>query len=102
MSFKPEQIVLIFISGVLVATIFLRLTSRDSIRIERRLIDINQASRYELDVLPGIGIKIADRIIDYRDSCGGFDSLEQLTRIKGISVRKVEMMRPFLKPLKEE
>lgn len=102
MSLKLEQIILIFLSGLFVVGIILKLTVRDSVRIEKRLIDINQASRAELDILPGIGPKIAGRIIAYRDSCGGLDSLDQLVDIKGISKRGAEKLRPFVKPLKGE
>jgi competence ComEA-like helix-hairpin-helix protein len=35
--------------------------------------------------ISGIGEKLALRIIEYRDRNGGFDSLEELKEVKGIT-----------------
>jgi len=49
-----------------------------------RPIPINRAEAEDLSRLPGIGIKMAERIVVYRDGRGGFTSLEQLMEVKGI------------------
>ena len=60
-------------------------------------LDINSATAKELQVLPGIGPKIAQRIVDYREAHGPFTSVDDLSKVKGIGAKKLEKIRPFVK-----
>ena len=59
-------------------------------------IDINRATLKELVLVPGIGEKTADRIVEDRQLNGTFRKLEELTRVKGIKEKRLETLRPFL------
>ena len=52
-------------------------------------LNINTANILQLQELPGIGEVLAQNIVDYRDSIGGFSSLYQLLEVDGIGNTKL-------------
>ena len=48
------------------------------------LLNINTASFDELVALNGIGDTLADRIIEYRETYGAFQTVEEITEVRGI------------------
>jgi len=54
--------------------------------------DVNNANRYQLMRLPGIGDVLADRIIASREKDGPFRSLRDLQRVFGIGPKKAAML----------
>ena len=58
-------------------------------------VNINSASKRELDALPGIGEVLAQRIIDYRSANGPFQSVDELIRIKGIGEKTLAKLKPY-------
>jgi phosphatidylserine/phosphatidylglycerophosphate/cardiolipin synthase-like enzyme len=57
-----------------------------------RLINLNTASKEELDILPGISLKLAEKIIEARRQ-KPFISLEDLERVSGIGPGKISKLK---------
>lgn len=58
-------------------------------------INVNQASMEELQRLPGIGPKMAQRVVDERQK-RPFQSMEDLRRVSGIGAKVLEKLRPYV------
>ena len=59
-------------------------------------VNINRAGATELATLPGIGPKLSQTIIDYRDTNGPFQSLEDIKRVRGIGDKRFEALRDLI------
>lgn len=55
---------------------------------EEEPLNLNTATQAELELLPGIGPVLAQAILDYRDSFGGFSAKEQLMEVSGIGEKR--------------
>lgn len=60
-------------------------------------VDINQATAAQLQLIPGLGPKLAAAILDRRRELGGFQRIEQLADIPGIKQQRVQMLSRYLK-----
>lgn len=59
-------------------------------------IDLNTASEAELQLLPNIGPRLAERIVVDRSNNGSFGSLDDLSRVPGIGPVTVERIAPYV------
>lgn len=59
-------------------------------------LSVNLGSEQDLQTLPGIGPATARRIADYRESVGRIQSLDELTKVKGIGPKTLAKLRPYL------
>ncbi|MGB1091999.1 MAG: ComEA family DNA-binding protein [Oceanobacter sp.] len=62
----------------------------------RGLIDINTGTADELISLPGIGPTKAAAILSFIDEHGPFRSIEEITMVKGIGLKTLENIRPYI------
>lgn len=60
-------------------------------------ININTASVSELDLLPGVGRTLAERIVQDRAANGPFRSLDDLDRVPGFGSKKIAQLQPYAK-----
>lgn len=74
--------------------------------IDIPLLDLNDADSAALDALPGIGGWYASKIIEYRNSLGGYSSKEQLLEIYRFDQQKYDALKdlvtikdPYVYPL---
>ena len=63
---------------------------------ESKIININQATKAELDTLPGIGPSTADKIINYREEHNKFNNIEEIQNVSGIGVKKYEDIKDLI------
>ncbi len=61
------------------------------------MVDINTADTSAFIALPGIGNKLASRIVNFRDKLGGFYSIDQIREIYGLPDSAFRKIEPFLK-----
>jgi competence protein ComEA len=60
------------------------------------LVDINTATAEELETLPGVGEVTAQRIIEYRQANGPFQTIEDIQNVSGIGPKTFERMRDMI------
>lgn len=59
-------------------------------------ININTASQEDLEFLPGIGPKTAQKILARREEAGAFGSPDDLLEVSGIGPKTLEKLRPLV------
>jgi competence ComEA-like helix-hairpin-helix protein len=60
-------------------------------------LDINRAAPGDLVLLPGVGPKLAQRIVDERKRRGRYQRLEELLEVKGIGRATLERLSRFVR-----
>lgn len=61
-------------------------------------VSLSSATAADLEALDGVGPALAARIVAWRDSHGGFSSVDQLDEVPGIGPARMEALRPRLTP----
>lgn len=61
-----------------------------------RKININNADLQQLCNLPGVGESLAQKIIEYRNDNGKFESVDELKNVTGIGEKKYESLKEYI------
>lgn len=59
-------------------------------------ININSASKEDLDSLPGVGEVTAQKILDYREENKEFKSIDEIKNVKGIGENKFNDLKDYI------
>jgi len=59
-------------------------------------ININSASAEQIALLPRVGLKLAERVVEYRKTNGAFKKVEDLMEVKGVGEKLFVVLRPHL------
>jgi competence protein ComEA len=59
-------------------------------------INLNTATQAQLESLPGVGAKAAERILEYRQKNGNFKKVEDLMNVKGFGEKVFLKLKPLL------
>lgn len=61
------------------------------------IFDLNTVPADSLELIPGIGPVLAQRIVAFRDSAGPFEKMEDLIKIRGIGPKNLETIGRYLR-----
>lgn len=64
--------------------------------METDTLDINTATVEELESLPGMDTVQANDIVSFRSMNGPFSRVEDLLKVKGMNIEKLEAIREFI------
>lgn len=59
-------------------------------------ININTAAAAELETLPRIGPKVAQRIVEFRSQNGNFKKIEEIMKVKGIGEKLFNQIKDLI------
>lgn len=72
-------------------------TPEKTLELTENALNINTATVQELEKLPNVGAKLAERIVEHRDRYGKFRKPEHLILVQGISDKRFRQMQNLVK-----
>lgn len=97
---RQERQIIIFLFAITLAGMGIEYLAKKIKPLEKRhflehlgKVDLNTVDVETLKSLPGIGEKLAGRIIEYREENNGFTDLDELEKVKGIRRNLIGKLR---------
>jgi len=59
-------------------------------------VNLNTATAEQFTVLPGVGPKLAARIVEHRQKAGSFKTVQELMNVQGIGEKNFEKIQGYL------
>jgi competence protein ComEA len=89
---------LIVIAVILIATISSAAMAAESqpVAPATGVVNLNTADAVQLALLPRVGAKAAQRILDYRKEHGSFKKTSDLMQVKGIGEKSFELLAAYV------
>jgi len=91
---------LIVLSVILIATISSAAMAADSQPVAAApvsgIVNLNTADAAQLALLPRVGVKAAQRILDYRKEHGSFKKTSDLMQVKGFGQKSFERLAAYV------
>jgi len=83
-------------AALAVALAFVALPAAAADAAPAGVVNLNNASAEQLQMLPGIGPAVAQRIVEHREKVGAFKQTEDLMLVRGIGEKSFEKLRPYV------
>ncbi|MCF7873629.1 MAG: helix-hairpin-helix domain-containing protein [Candidatus Omnitrophica bacterium] len=102
----PEKKVLIVIAFIIFLGTLIRFfnlevedtaVSYQSASKQVQSININQASAFDLEKIPGLGPVLSQRVVEYRKNNPPFKKIKDLEKVKGIGKKKAKLIKDYIK-----
>jgi len=96
MNHSIQKSLVFSLALALVLTTFFSVQAYSNSKDGDRKININTASSVELQELPHVGEKVAQRIIDFREQNGKFKKVEEIMKVRGIGEKTFEKIKDLI------
>ncbi len=94
MTAQKHKVLAFGLAALLVALSFAPVYAQSTASKAR--ININTASASELESLPRIGPKVAQRIVDFRTKNGNFKKVEEIMKVQGIGEKVFDQIKDLI------
>jgi competence ComEA-like helix-hairpin-helix protein len=86
----------IFVLGIIIATMCVSAFAADVQSAPSGVVNINTADAAQLSFLPRVGVKAAQRVVDYRTEHGPFRKATDLMQVQGFVDKTFERLNPYI------